>query len=350
MCFPGCFQSRRLKSTCLFVTFFATILACGGFQTVARSEGTRLRHNQVIIDSLDREIAQCSDERYLAVLRGIRWCAAFCDNDSKFDFTFSNYLMMLEELTLYRSHPELAGIVHTLIVREFKRALPRLSRIFSPDADGYDDFIYILPIAYRHQVPIKPLKEFASRHFAAVTPIDRLHEFRLAAKQRDYHRLTGLLVWATCLNMAYRCHADRDFTLPPDNYPAIMTECASIPFAARFNQDAYISQNYYATHVLLALNHYSQRPLIASAAADKVFSHLANSYDTVRYRIGDIALLCEYLYSFRQFRLEGVQFISEGEQYILSQRREDGSWGRAEDFGGDPYDQFHPTSGRPLPC
>ena len=192
-------------------------------------------------------------------------------------------------------------------------------------------------------MPIKPLKEFASHFFAAVTPIDRLHEFRQAAKQRDYRRLTGLLVWATCLNMAYRCQADMDFTLPPDNYWTILTECASIPFAARFNEDAYRSQNYYATHVLLALNHYSQRPLIASVTADKVFLYLVGNYSTVRYRVGDLDLLCEYLYSFRQFRLEGVQFISEGEQYVLSQQREDGSWGTAEDFSGDPYDQFHPT-------
>ncbi len=343
MRFSGCLQGRRFKNVCLFLGSFATILVCGSFETFAHSGGSQLHYNQAIIDSLDREIAQCSDERYLAVLRGLRWCVAFCDDDSKLDFTFSNYLMMLDELTLYRLHPAMAGIVHTLIVREFERALPRFSTIFSPDADGYDQFIYILPIAYRNQVPAKPLKEFASHHFAAVTPVDRLHEFRRAAKQRDYGRLTDLLVWATFLNMAYRCQADRDFTLPPDNYLTIMTECASIPFVARFNQDAYRYQNYYATHVLLALNHYSRRPLIASLSADKVFFYLAGNYNTVRYRVGDLDLLCEYLYSFRQFRLEGFQFISEGEQYVLSQQREDGAWGTAEDFEADPYHQFHPT-------
>jgi hypothetical protein len=343
MSFLGCLQSRRFKNACLFLGFFATILACGSYETFAHPGGSQLHYNQAIIDSLDREIAQCSDERYLAVLRGLRWCVAFCDDDSKLDCTFSNYLMMLEELTLYRLHPAMAGIVHTLIVREFERALPRFSTIFPPDADGYDQFIYILPVAYRHQVPAKPLKEFASHHFATVTPVDRLHEFRQAAKKRDYGRLTDLLVWATYLNMAYRCQADRDFTLPPDNYLTIMTECASIPFVARFNQEAYSYQNYYATHVLLALNHYSQRPLIASVSADKVFFYLAGSYNTVRYRVGDLDLLCEYLYSFRQFRLGGAQFISEGEQYVLSQQREDGSWGTPEDFGSAPYYQFHPT-------
>ncbi|MFZ2448320.1 MAG: hypothetical protein WAW37_18330 [Syntrophobacteraceae bacterium] len=343
MSFPGCSESRRFKKTCLFFTLFATILACGGFETLAHSGGAKLHHNQVIIDSLDREIAQCGGERYLAVLRGLRWCVVLFDDNSKFDCTFSNYLMMLDELTLYRPYPALADIVHTLIVREFERALPRFRAIFPPDTDGYDDFIRILPVAYRHQAPIKPLKEFAARHFAGVTPIDRLPEFRRAAKKRDYSSLTGLLVSATSLNMAYRCQAEKDFALPPDHYQTIVAECASIPFTARFNQDAYSSQNYYATHVVLALNHYSQHPLIASATADKVFFYLAANYDTVRHRVGDFDLLCEYLYSFRQFGLEGVQFVSEGERYVLSQQREDGSWGTEEDFESDPYDQFHPT-------
>ena len=343
MYFPGCFQSRRFKNTCLFFIFFATMLACGSFETFAHSGGSQLHYNQVIIDALDREIAECSDERYLAALRGLRWCVAFCDDDPKFDSTFSDYITMLDELTLHRPRPALAGIVHTLIVREFERALPRFPAIFPPSPAEYEDFISILPVAYRHQVPAKPLKEFASHHFAAVTPIDRLHEFRQAAKERDYDRLSDLVIWAAFLNMAYRWQADRDFSLPPDNYRTIMTECASIPFVARFNQDAYRDQNYYATHVLLALNHYGQRPLIASVTADKVFFYLTRNYNAVRYRVGDLDLLCEYLYCFRQFGPQGVQFISEGERYVLSQQREDGSWGTAEDFGGNPYDQFHPT-------
>ncbi len=339
----GCLQSRRFRNTCLFLSFLATIPVCCSFETHAHSGGSQLHYNQAIIDSVDREIAQCSDERYLAVLRGFRWCVAFCDDDSKFDFTFSNYVVMLDELTRYRARPALAGIVHTLIVREFERALPRFSTIFATDADGYEDFISILPIAYRHQVPVKPLKEFASHHFGAVTPINRLHEFRQAEKKRDYDRLTDLVVWAAFVNMAYGWHVDRDFTMPPDNYPTIMAECAAIPFAARFDQDAYHDQNYYATHVLLALKHYGQRAVLASVTADKVFFYLASNYDAVRHRVGDFDLLCEYLYCFRQFAPEGVQFISEGESYVLSQQREDGSWGTAEDFEGDPYDQLHPT-------
>jgi uncharacterized protein YfaS (alpha-2-macroglobulin family) len=62
-----------------------------------------------------------------------------------------------------------------------------------------------------------------------------LHEFRQAAKDRVYDRLTGLVVRAAFLNIAYRLQVAGDFALPPGNSRTIMTACASIQSAARFN-------------------------------------------------------------------------------------------------------------------
>jgi len=63
----------------------------------------------------------------------------------------------------------------------------------------------------------------------------------------------------------------------------------------------------------------------------------------VRNRVNDLDLLCEYLYCFRQFGQASAGFLKEGEGYVLSLQRADGSWGKADDFAGDPYDQLHPT-------
>lgn len=322
--------------------FLILILCCAA--TEAHCTTPPLRYNHDTVSELQQEMdATCTDERYLAVLRGLRWCVVFCDDDANFDFTFANYLTMLDELTLHGSPPALARIVHGLILKEFDRAIPRFAKLFAADADGYEDFISILPIAYHHQVPLKPLKEFAARHFEKVIPPDRLSEFRQAANVRNYDTLTDLVVGAAFLDMAYFWGIDKDFRLPPDNYRTIMTECAAIPFKQRFKDDNYHDQNYYATHVLLALNHYGQHPLIPSVTGDRVFFYLTGQYDAIRYGVGDLDLLCEYLYCFRQFAPAGVGFIAEGEQYILSQQRTDGSWGTADDFEGDPYDRLHPT-------
>jgi hypothetical protein len=319
------------------------VLIVGFARTTSSAAAEAWRYNGDTIGAIDEEIAVCTDERYFAVLRGLRWCVAFCNDEARFDFTFSNYVTMLDELTLQRSHTVLTRIVHDLIVREFERALPRFPRLFNADLEGYEEFVSILPIAYRHQVPAEPLREFAARHFAGVAPRDRRGEFRQAAKHRDYDLLTDLVVDEAFTDMAYGLGIDKWFRLPPDNYHIFMTECASIPLRARFGDEAYHDQNYYATHVVLALVHYGQRPLPPSAAGDKVFSYLSGQYDRVRNRVNDLDLLCEYLYCFRQFGQASAGFVREGECYVLSLQRTDGSWGNFDDFAGDPYDQLHPT-------
>lgn len=310
----------------------------------AQSDQLTLKYNKSAVMAIDRELSSNKiDERDRAVLKGLRWCVIFCDDDENFDFTFSNYITMLDELSLHHPKAELEKIVHQIIIHEFDRVKPRLSGLFPADVDGYENFISILPIAYHHQVPIGPLKEFADRQFAKVNLPDRLSEFRKAVKERNYDRLTDLVVDAAFKNMAYRWRADRDFRLPPDNYRTIMEECAKIPFLSKYGQDAYHDQNYYATHVLLALNHYGQENLEPSLTADTVFFYLANQYKVVRDQVGDLDLLCEYLYCFKQFAPKGVEFIKEGERYVMTLQHPDGSWGTEEDFDGDPYDQLHPT-------
>lgn len=313
----------------------------GGISTV--TPAAQLRYNQAALLAIDKEAGQSVDKRYSAVLRGLRWCVVFSDNDSNFNFTFTNYITMLHELTLHSSHSGLKRIVHALIVKEFKRAIPRLDTLFAADEDGYMDFVTMLPIAYRHKVPLKPLKIFAAGRFEKITPPDRLNEFRLAAKNLDYDLLTNLIIEAAFMDMAYEMGGAKDFQLPPNNYRTIMDECAGIPFLHKYNDDAYHDQNYYATHVLLALNHYGQETLKASATGDRVFQYLAGQYSTVRNQAGDFDLLCEYLYCLRQFVISGVSFITEGERHIMSLQNPDGSWGTVDDFNGDPYDQFHPT-------
>lgn len=335
----------RIKTCFTLILLNLIIVSTFLFPTnIARSDQLSLKYNKSAVTAIDLELSNNKiDERDRAVLKGLRWCVIFCDRDENFNFTFANYVTMLDELTLHHPKSGLENIVHNIILKDFERARSRLHDLFPATANGYENFITILPIAYHHQVPISPLKEFADRHFAKVNLPDRLFEFRKAVKEHNYDRLTDLVVDAAFKNMAYRWKADRDFRLPADNYNIIMEECAKIPFLSKYDQDTYHDQNYYATHVLLALNHYGQEPLKPSPTSDAVFFYLVNEYKTVRYRVDDLDLLCEYLYCFRQFAPKGVTFINEGEQYILSLQNPDGSWGTEEDFEGDPYDQLHPT-------
>lgn len=339
-------KADRAPSPVYYCTTIAVllILLCSCSERAGKSEGKALRYNQATVAALDREIMNSpNDKRYLAILKGLRWCVIFCDDDKNFDFTFTNYVTMLDELSLRNPDSALAHIVHDLILKEFDRALPRLSRLFSTNEDEYGRFISKLPIIYHHKVPVKPFKEFADRNFAGIAFSDRLKEFRKAAKKRDYDRLTDLLVRTAFIDMDYRWGADKDFRLPPNHYQTIMKECADIPFLHRYKDTGYFDQNYFATHVVLALTHYGQRPFQPSATGDKMFFYLTGQYETVRHRMDDLDLLCEYLYCFRQFAIRNAEFISEGEQYVMSLQRDDGAWGEVEDPDKDPYDRLHPT-------
>lgn len=308
------------------------------------SVSSSLKYNQAAVSALDLEMSKnTSDMRYLSVLKGLRWCVAFCDNDKNFDFTFSNYITMLDEISLHKPGSKLEKIVHELILKEFGRAVPRFSRLFDADVNGYEDFISILPVAYHHNVPLQPLKDFFKRSFTGIVCPDRLQEFRDAALKRDYDTLTDLVVYAAFIDMAYRWKADRYFSLPPDNYQIVLKECADIPFLYGFRDDDFHEQNYYATHVLLALNHYGQRRYTPSVTGDRIFFYLTGQYMTVRNRLDDIDLLCEYLYCLRQYGIKNAAFIVEGEQYIISKQRPDGGWGPADDPDDDPYDKLHPA-------
>jgi hypothetical protein len=339
-------REARFKSSLRAFTLltYSLLLTPLFFQGTVFAGAETLRHNQEIVQALDREIAsESTDENYLAILRGFRWCVIFNDKDSNFDFTFSNYLTMLDELSQQHSWPALTRIVHGLILREFDRAVPRLDELFTADIDGYGEFISILPTAYHHHVPVEPLRRFASEHFAGVIPPDRLREFRKAARERNYDLLTDLVVDATFIDMAYALGIEKDFNLPADHYKTVIEECSLIPFKARPDEEAYHDQNYYATHLLLALVHYGRRPLVPSVTGDKVFFYLASQYENVRNRVDDLDLLCEYLYCFRKLGPITAGFVAEGERYVVSMQRSDGSWGTSDDFHGDPYDQLHPT-------
>jgi hypothetical protein len=212
----GYMENKRPQAYILFIIITALILVPSARAGNLKETGNKpLQYNHTAVSALDSEIAKNSGKkRPLAVLKGLRWCVIFCDNDENFNQTFSNYITMLDELRLHSSDPFLTRIVHDLILNEFRRAEPRLGKLFAADPDGYDDFISIMPIAYHHGIPVAPYKQFAVKYFAGIKMPDRLAEFRAAACKRDYDALTDLVVGAAFNDMAYRWKVDRDFTLP----------------------------------------------------------------------------------------------------------------------------------------
>jgi hypothetical protein len=228
-------------------------------------------------------------------------------------------------------------------VKEFNRALPKMSRLINANDIGYARFIYILPALYHHRVPVQPFREFADKYFAELEYPDQLKIFRRLAKKRDYDNMTSIVSETAALDMAYSWKADRDFKLPPNIYETVIKEAMDVPLPVKYGNNNYNDQNYFVTHLVMALNHYGHRPLPPSAIGDKLFFYMIGQYKTVRYKSDYIDMLCEYLYCLRMYGLRNVKFMNEDEKYIISLQRPDGSWGEADDPDDSPYHLFHPT-------
>jgi hypothetical protein len=309
-----------------------------------KADSRLLHYNQDTLKALDHEIAQNPhNERYISVLKGLRWCVIFFDNDKHFNATFYNYLIMLDELSVRNSQPKLSLIVHDLILNEFDRVAPRLSRLLTADVDGYETLISLLPIIYHHKVPIAPFKQFADEYFNGISYPDQLKEFRRSVKKLDYSGLTNLISNAACLDMAYSWKAEKNFRLPPNYYEILLKESLDIPFLSTPKDDNYDDQNYFATHLIFALNHYGQRPYTPSELGDKLFFYLIGQYMIVRHQSDNLDIMCEYLYCLRQFGLQNAEFIIRGEKYVVSLQRPDGAWGQIDNPDDSPYHRMHPT-------
>jgi hypothetical protein len=125
----GYMENKRPQAYILFIIITALILVPSARAGNLKETGNKpLQYNHTAVSALDSEIAKNSGKkRPLAVLKGLRWCVIFCDNDENFNQTFSNYITMLDELSLHSSDPVLTRIVHDLILNEFRRAEPRLT-------------------------------------------------------------------------------------------------------------------------------------------------------------------------------------------------------------------------------
>lgn len=74
-----------------------------------------------------------------------------------------------------------------------------------------------------------------------------------------------------------------------------------------------------------------------------MLAYLKREFATVRYRVDDIDLLAEFVYSMKCYGLEEMSMVREAHRFLLSQQRPWGAWGKASDWRGSAYDAIHPT-------
>ncbi len=285
-----------------------------------------------------------------AAFHGFVWIADFIRKDENFEFIFSDYVVMLYELSLNDSSTRVQQLARKLSRSAFKRALPRLDEIFPPTGTGKWDFISVIPVIHHFGIDIGPYLKFYQRHFPKGFIDSGEISFAKARKTLNYDILGDYLLDIWFVEWTSASFENTPFTLPPNHYDDYLKRVESTPFIHQSSDDQidYSDQNYFLTHVVLVMSNYGMsnyagESLGDSALGTRLLDYFIRDYDAIRFQVRDLDLIAEVLQCFRLLGAGERVFVNEGLSYLLREQHADGSWGTKEDAEGDPYDVFHPT-------
>ncbi|MCB9640712.1 MAG: hypothetical protein H6728_13685 [Myxococcales bacterium] len=303
----------------------------------------RSSYIQAELDQLRTIFSQTAGHQERAILAGLHWMARYVEVEKRFISVFSDYVLALHELTLFGKHRPWVEIVRSVIRRSFARAWRSRERIFSRDAAGKWDFISLIYLLYQHDIPRDPYVGFYHQFFVK-GDITKGKSFEKALQQRDYDRLGDFIIDSSFLDLFLRKYKSSPFRLPKNRLAYYVRALEKLPLLhTSANADGYHDQNYFVTHVILSLNHYSETPLPDTPLLRRMLRYLKRELWTVRHKVDDIDLLAEFIYSFKCYGAEGLPAVKEATRYLLFQQDPRGAWGKEEDWKGDAYEAIHPT-------
>lgn len=301
--------------------------------------------DRVVAERLEAHLADIEQENHQAALRGVLWTVRLVQPDDHFGAVFSDYLLMLHEHQQRARDETVRRCLTDLIRNALDRAAPRLETLFPADAYGAWDFRTILRILWAYGGPRKVYEAYHEDVLAKQPPIDYARTFAEALADRDYDALCDHLVDAAFLHYLRAAPQARDMELPEDRLDEYVEALGALEFVHSATSDprAYSDQNYFATHVILALSDYGIRPLTDSRLTRRTLRYLQEEFEPVWRRVPDVDLLAEFVQSLEIGGLGDQALVRQARHRLVERQHADGSWGSAEDLGGNPYQALHPT-------
>jgi hypothetical protein len=333
------------KTFTIIITSFSIIALCSD-TSYAKPAYVRIKRSDYEIIITQNSLSQkriTLEER--AVLKGLLWCVRYFDKNHNFNNVFSDYLTMLYEVSIQGS-PVVKDITKKIAQKAIKRAYSRLGKIFSDDLEGKWDFINIIPILNHFEFNLQPFAKFYRNYFPKDNSYYEDLSFRKATRKHNYDVLSDYIIDYSALYFARKVDKKNQFNLPKCKFKRIVRKCRKIPFKYKFGKSKYHDQNYYATHLVFALCGYGENNLRKTRFTKKIFKYLKKNFKKVRYEVGDIDLLCEYVNCFKIYGYGNNRRVKEAIQYIFSKQLPDGSWDPYDYDNNaklDAYDIFHPT-------
>ena len=294
---------------------------------------------------LHTEIIAETDQKRKSILRGIQWLRDFSKTDENLYYVFSDFVLLLHELSLNTSDPEISLLTKSYLRDSYTRAAPHLSRIFDKDQTGKWDFISTLRLSLLYNIEKDSFLQFYRSYLPKrnVRPYNRSFETALA--KEDYDLLGDYIIDYSFLHYLLRDFPKLDISLPQDRFQEMIKRISELEFRYSIHSDPddLYDQNYYVTHIAYVLTNYGEDPFPNSPLRTKLKTYLLELFKYVRQDADDMDLLAEFVHCLKYLGLGERDEVQEAENFLIQQQNPDGSWGTQEDFQGDPYDIMHPT-------
>ena len=306
-----------------------------------------LQHNQAIESQIRESLKQTSDPKEAAILGGLHWLLGFIDKQDNFEAVFSDFIILSAELARAEKRPLQRQVATQLLNATLARGAQQLSQLFPADNEGLWDFIGILQVAWASEVHRTAYVDFYQRQFASVDKLEYDSELSFAESitKANYEVIGDYLIDTSFLYYFRQKYPGSDIHLPPEQFETYLQQLTQFDYnlSHQYASNEFSDLAYLATHVVLVLTNYGELAVIEGDNTKKVARYIDASYQDVRFKLGDIDLLAEYLQCLKILFKGNEPRVENTEEFLLSLQRSDGSWGSLKDFTEEPYIQFHPT-------
>jgi len=297
-----------------------------------------------ILARIRTALARTHDPQQRAILKGLAWLQDFVGPDDTLDAIFSDYVMMLNELTTQRTRPAVTPVAGMMLRHAVRRARGRMERLFAADEDGKIDFLQILHL-FRRWGARQTYRPFFRERFPRGFAIDYMEMFEDALDELEYYELGSVIIDTSFYELLRKKYPNLQYELPEGNFMGFLQELDDIPLMETYEDDeeGYSEQNYFVTHIVFAAIHYGEGPAPRGPLMDRMRAYLEREFATVRHKVGDLDLLAEFVHCLKILGRGHTSQVEEAVRHMLAVQNGDGSWGTPEDFSQSPYEAFHPT-------
>jgi len=280
-----------------------------------------------------------------AMLNGFAWLVEFHAAPAHLNQTFSDYLIILDEMSQAPSPGPVADVARGVLQTVLHGSRSRLELLFPRSPEVFADFVASLEVVYAHHGPREAYARFNDHQFASLALGDYAKTYAEAAEQADFDVLGDYLIDQAFLHYFEMRYPDHDLSLPADRFVSMI---ASAPLELRYelahDPGRYHDQSYYFTHLPLVLSNYGRGPLTMRYKAPMLLAYFRREGPRVLNEVDDIDLVGEFLQSLALLGDADTPLAAQLAQTLLASQNSDGTWGTQEELASeDAYEAMHPT-------